>query len=250
MYAGYKIKNANPDLLLKVDGYLTSSNTIKNIIKDEGLESFKILDIIMEDDIMIPFGWNNIYAYESWFLLKNNCAKSDLWYNIHNNSSPIGMPDDSNKLKESRKNSVSKKYGVSNISQLQSTKDKKRETIIKNYGSIENWAILRNEKTINTCLIKYGTSSPNKDISVKLKTKNTFIQKYGVENAGQFIENRIKISARNSEQNIIPYVCFYCGKFGLGINMIRYHFNNCKNILSKDVNIPLLVFLLISIDIS
>lgn len=51
LYAGSRWKkNCHPDELLKPDGYLTSSRIIKEIIKDEGIDSFEVYLILTESE--------------------------------------------------------------------------------------------------------------------------------------------------------------------------------------------------------
>jgi hypothetical protein len=79
-YAGARwIKDCDPEELLKLDGYNTSSNTIKNIIKKNGIDSFKIRKIkIFEDG-------RAAVDYETRFLKKVNARKNIDFYNMHNN---------------------------------------------------------------------------------------------------------------------------------------------------------------------
>lgn len=72
---------------------------------------------------------------------------------------------------------VQEKYKVSNVSQLDFVKQKKKETLFKHYGKwfsqTEEWR----EKVKKTCLEKYGVDSPNKTLEkieqcYKTKKKN------------------------------------------------------------------------------
>jgi hypothetical protein len=86
-YAGSKWSiGSDPSNFFKEKGYFTSSKLIHNIIKEEGIDAFDVEEIIREEEIKIPFGWSNIFEYETWFLESNNCAKDDKWLNQHNNS--------------------------------------------------------------------------------------------------------------------------------------------------------------------
>lgn len=251
LYAGYKNKNANPSTFMLEDGYQTSSKSIHNLILSDGLSSFEIVDIILEDEILIPFGWSSIYQFETWFLQFHDCAHSSNWINIHNNQSPIGMPDYSGKLLSSRKKSVLIKYGVDNISKLDSIKHKKVDTLILNYGSYDNYILERNKKSSKTCVEKYGTHHPmqndnikqtHKDAifskfgvdnvskldNVKLKKQETCMSNYGVEYYSKTPEARQNLANRNKIMNSIEHVCPHCGKIGKGNNMFRYHFDKCK----------------------
>jgi DNA-directed RNA polymerase subunit RPC12/RpoP len=69
------------------------------------------------------------------------------------------------------------KYGVDNISQLESIKRKKDETKLKNFGDPN---FNNRKKARETCIVKYGVDSPMKMKEVQQKQKETLIQKYGV----------------------------------------------------------------------
>ena len=95
-------------------------------------------------------------------------------------------------------NTINEKYGVSNISKLESVKTKKQQTCLINYG-VDNpmkYDKIKNKvkeklklqqkeihnKIKETCLIKYGVDNTSKIDEIKQKIKNTFINKYGVDN--------------------------------------------------------------------
>ena len=80
-------------------------------------------------------------------------------------------------VKSSR--TIKQKYGVSNISQLDSIKSKKKETMIKNYGSLENAYKYRIEKTEHTNLEKYGVKNASQNNEIRQKIKSTNLKKYG-----------------------------------------------------------------------
>jgi len=71
-------------------------------------------------------------------------------------------------------------YGVENISQLQSVKDKKRELSIERYGvsCTMNDSAVR-AKREKTWLSKYGVSHPLKNNTVKERVRKTIDEKYG-----------------------------------------------------------------------
>ena len=98
----------------------------------------------------------------------------------------------------SMNNTINEKYGVSNISKLESVKTKKQQTCLINYG-VDNpmkYDKIKNKvkeklklqqkeihnKIKETCLIKYGVDNTSKIDEIKQKIKNTFINKYGVDN--------------------------------------------------------------------
>lgn len=77
-----------------------------------------------------------------------------------------------------------KKYGVKNPGQSEIAKEHQKQTLIKNYGSVENGYKHHQEKRAKTLLDKYGVDNNAKRTDVKEKTKKTLIKKFGsVENA-------------------------------------------------------------------
>ena len=79
-YAGAKwAKDADPDNLMKENGYITSSITIKNIILISGVSAFKIRKIRKFETA------EEAYDYESKFLIKVDARDNNRFYNGHNN---------------------------------------------------------------------------------------------------------------------------------------------------------------------
>ena len=100
-----------------------------------------------------------------------------------------------NRTANTKKN-LKKKYGVENVSQLESVKKKKEETALKNYG-VKNPLQSREvqEKLKQTCLEKYGVSNPRQAEEIKRKAEQTCLQKYGVKNHTQnktWMKNHLK----------------------------------------------------------
>lgn len=81
LYAGSKwSSNSYPDNFMQPGGYHTSSKRVKSLIKIDGLESFKIIQLMPEDCCGI-----DVYTYESRFLQNYNVAQRPNWLNCHNN---------------------------------------------------------------------------------------------------------------------------------------------------------------------
>ena len=96
------------------------------------------------------------------------------------------------------RNTMILKYGVKNISQLNSIKERKKETTLKNYGVEHNSQseIIKNIKK-NTCLKNNGVEYPQQSTNVKEKSKNTCFTNYGVEHPlqnNELMEKTIKNS--------------------------------------------------------
>lgn len=82
------------------------------------------------------------------------------------------------------KTSIIKKYGVDNISKLNITKEKKKSTMQKNYGRINNFC--------NTDIQKYAHSKIDYELAYRLNL-DSIIKKYGVDNVSKidFVRNKI-----------------------------------------------------------
>lgn len=116
---------------------------------------------------------------------------------------------------------MQKKYGVDNPAQLESVKEKMKQTCLEKYGveyytltdeykervkqtCIEKYGVeyssqsqdVKNKHT-KTCLERYGTEHPMQSQIVKDKTKATVQSKYGVDSILQVPEVKNKISDTN-----------------------------------------------------
>lgn len=154
-YAGIRTaKKCHPDELLKENGYLTSSSTVKSLIKNEGFSAFKIIET--KTDV------EDLLEYETKFLIENDCAKSLEWFNGHDNQTLL--PHNSEKIKML----ILLQYGTENISSVEAIKEKKRK-------SAKN---------------RYGVDCTLKAQEVRQKIKLTMIEKYGVDCYSKTKEHR------------------------------------------------------------
>lgn len=82
-YAGAKFAKTtycHPDSFWNCNhkkGYFTSSPTVKQMIKDDGVNSFEVLELI-------PRPLNDAYSYEVTFLKSFDAARNDKWINKSN----------------------------------------------------------------------------------------------------------------------------------------------------------------------
>jgi hypothetical protein len=207
-YGGAKwSKDANPANFMIEGGYTTSSIKVNDLIKQDGLVSFRTILIVTE------FGHDmTSFEYETIFLQTNDIANDDNWLNEHNNT---GRPSfGSNEFK----NIIQNRYGVENISQLQIVKQQKIDTSMKNYGvpypsqhptiqtrteqtNLEKYGyknpnqneIVRN-KTLKTLMETSNVTNPFQIESVKEKSKTTRLERYGVEYFSQSEDHKNKMS--------------------------------------------------------
>jgi len=128
---------------------------------------------------------------------------------------------------EATKNAIFEKYGVNNISKLDSIKNKKVKTHLKNYGteqpfqsehfkqktketSLKKYGTkhhLQNKEQLSkqnsTCFEKYGTKYAIQNKDVKEKALKTMVDKYGVEYP---LQSDI-IKENTKQTNLKKYYC-------------------------------------------
>ena len=87
LYMGSKWSNdparlANPSCFMVEGGYQTSSKIVKDLIRDEGLESFSIKEIILEEEISEQF--RSVFEYEVYRLKLVDAGNNPLYINETN----------------------------------------------------------------------------------------------------------------------------------------------------------------------
>lgn len=230
-YVGSKFgKDANPDIFMKVDGYLTSSPLIHSIIEEYGIERFIIRKLKEMED---PYG------YETKFLSKVNARLNKRFINTHNNDGLLSLGTE--KFEEI----MLIKYGVKNPMYLDSIKEKNIESRMKVMNDPiwkETKGIERSKKlseTMNDPIWKetVGLKKSKKQSLTKstAEWKETVgkIQKEKIKQNTDFEALGKKISdIRNSAEWKMKQhkICPYCGKGPMDPgNYGRYHGNNCKH---------------------
>lgn len=229
-YAGSRFaKDCDPKELLTKDGYYTSSNTVKSLLKKDGIDSFKILRIKTFES------GEQALAYETRFLKKVDAANNRKFLNKHNNDSRLiffGSEEFIAILSEKYgvtnsmfipgmidriKKSNLEKHGVESTNALETVKDKKNATKLIRYGD-QNY---NNQiKTKATKLEKYGNANYNN----VAKSKSTMMERYGTDSNFKTIEHKDR--ARTNA--LIRAVCPHCNKEGQMISIKRWHYDNCK----------------------
>lgn len=184
LYVGSKYgKDANPETFWVE--YFTSSNIIKDLIKEHGKDSFEIVEIV-------PYENGGAYAAETKFLTENDCAGDPNWLNESNND--YCLPHNSDIVK----NRMMTKYGVEHnsrvpeIRQRQQTKrletvmdpDWKEQNRLKYFekrGVYNSRQLKENQEKVEaTVLEKYGVKCVFEAEEIKTQIKATFEEKYGM----------------------------------------------------------------------
>ena len=103
-YAGSKYaKDANPNILMKIDGYKTSSNIIKDLITTDGIESFEKILVLQESECHM-----HVHDYETIFLQTWDIANDNVWFNRHNNTIAHNPPGGHTYYTKERNQKISK----------------------------------------------------------------------------------------------------------------------------------------------
>ncbi|MCH5166889.1 MAG: hypothetical protein J1F35_03265 [Erysipelotrichales bacterium] len=133
-------------------------------------------------------------------------------------------------MAERHKQGCLKKYGVENISQVESIKEQKKQTFLRHYGTENNFGRPEVTKTI---LDKYGVDNIQKLSEIKEKVKQTCLKKYGYTSFIAIPEEREKWKESNKEKEYITKK-----KNGtLGKSLIEIeHFKLLKNIFPNTIH--------------
>ena len=128
-YAGskYSRKDCDESLLLKENGYCTSSSIINKIIEKNGIDSFIIRKIKVFDSAQFA------YNYETRFLKKVDAANNINFYNCHNNDLKCPSFGTAEYLQL-----LYDKYGVINANYIPGVTDKISKKALSRYND-ENW---------------------------------------------------------------------------------------------------------------
>lgn len=104
-------------------------------------------------------------------------------------------------IKEKSKVTCLEKYGVENINKCKKFRKKIEETNLERYG-VKSYTQTSEylEKSKVTCLAKYGVESVLQSNEIRSKIKNTWISKYGEDNPNKSSVVRDKILATNMEK--------------------------------------------------
>jgi hypothetical protein len=106
----------------------------------------------------------------------------------------------------SRKKTFLEKYGVENISQLEETKEKVRQTNLDRFGAeYPAQSDFIKEKYKQTNLERYGVENYTQTDEFRDKYTETCIEKYGVENVSQLEETKEKVKQTNIEKYGVEY---------------------------------------------
>jgi hypothetical protein len=249
-------KNCNPDELLIMEGYLTSSKIVNEIIQKEGNSAFKVNWIECCSDK------NQAIELETVNLLKIDAANNSEYFNLHNNDGVMHLQ----KLCEF--------HGVDNVSQIPEVALKIRDSKIGEnnpmYGKngekspmwgkrgmlSPNWGRIHTKDAIlliSESKLKYYEEHPEAieerskrmikfyEDNPEVKEKRANELRRRREDAPNYMkgennpmygkphskETKLKQSA--VAKNRIKLACPHCGKECDPGNAKRHHFDNCKS---------------------
>jgi len=259
-YAGAKwAKDANPDNFMTESGYKTSSNTIKNIIATEGLDIFKINEIILLQELnSVPFGCQTIDEYESWFLESNKCCESDSWYNrtgpwkaafgtdlFYNNMLAkygVKYPYQMDTHKEKIKQTCNIKWGVDTYFVSDTAKLKMLDLVHK-YDINANHMLqveFFKEKSRKTCMSNHGVEYPAQSKEIFAKVTKSLLENHEVDSPMKSsairnthrkacIESLGVESPMKSKKVVAKYKSNFLEKYGVEYpSQVKFHCGQCN----------------------
>ena len=139
--------------------------------------------------------FNTLYKNRTHYLETcgdENCFRIIAQKHIKQNN--MRMSDEEKKEKQHQKElKMIEHYGVRNPFQLESVKEKIKQTNLEKYGVeyIQQSNFIK-QKIKTTCINKYGVDNPAKTKQAKDKMKNTCMERYGVEYSFQSENNKEK----------------------------------------------------------
>ena len=166
---------------------------VKQEIKDLILE-YKDKLLSSDNDITLNTicKEHNIKPSSMYKYVKTILSKSD--YNLIKEVSKI-------KSTKNWKTSIIGKYGVENVFQLESVKDKSKNTLISKYGVDNCFKSSKiQEKKKKTMMERYGVENSGSSSVLLEKMKATNIEKYGYDNYAKTDECKDKIKSTNIER--------------------------------------------------
>jgi hypothetical protein len=216
MYAGSKYAiDANPKTFMVDGGYTTSSKLVNKIIQEEGLSSFEVLRIDTYCDGLHP------KDYETLFLHTNNCEKSSIWLNGHNNKI---LSHDSEEFKQM----MLKLYGVDHWAKTQEGREfhsKKASEFNKTPEQIARWK--HHNKYNNPTYKQENRLKHSKsmfDTNKRMLDEGTHPMLQ--EKNKKLFSEKMKTMLANQPVLICPHCQAHSNSKG---NMMRWHFDNCKS---------------------
>ena len=233
-YAGAKwAQGANPETFMLESGYQTSSETIKELIRQYGIDNFIVLRI---RTFITP---DEACDYETRFLKKVDARSHPKFYNGHNNDGKLDhikmkavmmetygveFAFQSEVVKDKIKNTHLKKRGVENPFQSEDVKQKRKQRILEKYGVEEFFHADEVKQLVRESMReRHGVDYPLQSEKIREKYKKTMQEKYNVSHPSQaeFVKAKVKeradyLLSRPQLEQIRIYQKKYNLKFGQG----------------------------------
>lgn len=165
---------------------------------------------------------NSVYKKLAEFgleITRNQSAESSKALMIEKFGGP--SPFCSEEVRQKKAETLKKKYGVENISQVKEIQDKIKQTNLRRYG-VESYLSTEDaqQKSKEKKVQKYGTSNLLSLKEIQEKSKETMIKKYGVDCNWNISSKYSKPTAErvledfNNQENLDAYDR-YCSKWDL-----------------------------------
>jgi hypothetical protein len=171
----------NPAELLTENGYHTSSEIVKDIIRVEGVSAFairKIKQFTSAEDTRL---------YETLFLKRVNAVKNDMFFNLHNNEKiSFGTPEYAAAMR--------KAHGVEHSMHNPASRERMEETTKRRYGGLGFQNSYAKQAAVTALIKKYGSVSAAGKVA-RAHAKQAIKEKYNVDNPSQHPDILAKIKS-------------------------------------------------------
>jgi hypothetical protein len=181
---------------------------------DNGLMEIDIKDLPLKSTVKVEVECDICYniKYLSYAKYNKNISKYKIYSCSHKcaqfknkltNTEKYGVdnPMKSDEIKKIVVDNNLKNHGVEWMNQLDSTKEKIKNSLVEKWGGVGNASDKIFEKMKITNLERYGVEYTSQNLEIKEKTKRTFMEKYGVENPSQ----NGNIQEQKRKTNLIKY---------------------------------------------
>jgi len=228
-YYGSKYgKGANPETFWKPGGYFTSSEKIRNLIQEYGTDSFRaeVRKIFETPDLALK--------YEYRFLNKVNALNKVEWLNENlagEKFRNVG-PASSKALESQRKKKQTPEGNAKRSASLKGriiSEDTKRRMSESQFSRSKDGEEARRNK------IRIKATGRSHNDTTKSKLSSAVSQTRWINNGidqkkvtVDDLDSYMKLGWKNGR--ILQVVtCPHCGSFGVKHNIVRRHFDKCKN---------------------
>lgn len=230
-YYGSKYsKDADPKMFWATDGYFTSSVYVKKLIEEWGTESFKVKVTRVFETA------EEALTHEYRFIERVNAVVRDDWLNKNNGGKKfynIGPDSEETKKKKSailKTPESNKKRSIALKGKPKKSGFGKKLAAAQSRRPIEK-ELLRRDKIRQKALGRVHTEETSTKISL-IVSETRWVKKNSEQKKVHISDLGSHLADGWTQGRILQTVtCPHCGKSGVKHNIVRKHFDKCKNFI-------------------